>query len=147
MSEDIYHLGIKALIRNSEGKVLLLQVNPATLRGKHREYWDLPGGRVQQGHTAPDTLRREVAEETGITTITNPRQIAMVLSNIRIPLGGDTSAGLILAVYECAVPASATIVLSDEHIAYNWFSPSEAAKLLAVKYPADFCKAIADLPV
>lgn len=143
MSEDVYHLGIKALIRNAEGKVLLLQVNPAKLNGERKDYWDLPGGRVQKGHTVPDTFKREVAEETGITDIQHAKQISMVLSNIRIPLGGDTSAGLILAVYECECADVNKVVLSDEHIAYRWFMPTEAAKLLEIKYPKDFCQTIA----
>lgn len=144
MSEDIYHLGIKALICNTSGKVLLLQVNPTKLHGEHKDYWDLPGGRVQSGHTVLDTLKREVAEETGLTDIRSTRQIGMVLSNIRIPLGGDASAGLILGVYRCEIANTAEIVLSDEHVAYDWFTPTEAAKLLEVKYPSDFCRSIKD---
>lgn len=49
MSEDIFHLGIKALIRNNDGKILLLQVNPQKLRGKQTDYWDLPGGPGPKG--------------------------------------------------------------------------------------------------
>lgn len=145
MSEDIYHLGIKALIRNTEGKVLLLQVNPAKLNGDRRDYWDLPGGRVQKGHTVLDTLAREVAEETGITGINNPQQVGMVLSNIRIPAGNGSSFGLILAIFQCEVANTAKVQLSDEHVAYSWFAPQEAAKLLEVKYPDAFCRVIADL--
>lgn len=56
--EDIFHLGIKALLRNEEGRVLLLKVNPKKLRGEQRDYWDLPGGRIQKGDSVLDTLRR-----------------------------------------------------------------------------------------
>jgi 8-oxo-dGTP diphosphatase len=142
MSEDIFHLGIKALIRNEAGEVLLLQVNPKKLRGKNNEYWDLPGGRVQKGHSILDTLKREVAEETGITDILNIREMGMVLSNIRIPLGDNESVGLILGVYECKVSTSAVITISDEHLAYRWFSAGQAAELLRVKYPESFCKLV-----
>jgi 8-oxo-dGTP pyrophosphatase MutT (NUDIX family) len=89
MSEDIFHLGIKALIRNNTGKVLLLQVNPASLRNETTAYWDLPGGRIQQGQTVQETLEREVIEETGITDIQSTKNIGMVLSNIRIPVDED----------------------------------------------------------
>lgn len=143
-TEDVFHLGIKALIRNQEGKVLLLQVNPAKLNGERRDYWDLPGGRVQKGDTIEDTLRREVLEETGIPEISNISPVNMVLSNIRIPNDSD-SFGLILSVYACNVPDGAAITLSDEHIASEWFDPAKAAELLQVKYPTDFCEAIAAL--
>jgi len=145
MSEDSYHLGIKALIRNNEGKVLLLQVNPAKLHGERKNYWDLPGGRVQKRHTVIDTLKREVAEETGVTDIKNTKEIGMVLANIRIPVGENDTVGLILSVYECVIADGSNIVISDEHVAYDWFTPKEAADLLAIKYPQPFCSLIAKL--
>lgn len=144
-TEDIYHLGIKALIRNHAGEVLLLKVNPAKLKGGRGDYWDLPGGRVQKGSTIIDTLRREIEEETGITDVREPQEIGMVLSNIRIPLGDDESAGLILNVYACQIPANDKVNISDEHIGYDWFSPTKAAELLSVKYPEKFCELIAGL--
>jgi hypothetical protein len=50
MNEDFFHLGIKALIKNADGKILLLKVNTAKLKDFHGEpYWDIPGGRVQNG--------------------------------------------------------------------------------------------------
>jgi hypothetical protein len=48
-SEDVFHLGIKVLIRNKAGEVLLMQVNPAKLNGERKDYWDLSGRRVQKG--------------------------------------------------------------------------------------------------
>lgn len=141
--EDIFHLGIKALLRNDEGEILLLQVNPKTMQGK--DYWDLPGGRVQQGQNVLETLEREVEEETGITDLRNPQEIGMVLANIRIPLPDDQSAGLILNIYTCDMPAGAAITLSDEHTAQCWVSPAEAAERLRVKYPAKFCDLVAQL--
>lgn len=141
MNEDSFHLGIKALIRNNKGDILLLQVNPAQLNGDNKTYWDLPGGRVQKGDSVTDTLKREVAEETGIHDIGTTKEVGMVIANIRIPIGNDT-VGLILGIYECEVADASSITISDEHIAYDWFAPKEAAKLLAIKYPKHFCELI-----
>ena len=138
--EDSYHLGIKGLIRDAKGKILLLQVNPAKLNGKN--YWDLPGGRVQQGDSVEETLQREIAEEIGVTELTSIKPLAMVLSNIRIPVG-DGSVGLILGIYQCSIAPTSDIIISDEHIASGWFEPAKAAELLKEKYPKDFCEAIA----
>lgn len=65
-AEDSFHLGIKALIRNSDGKALLLKVNKEQLKGYSGEaYWDIAGGRIHKNSTVEETLRREVEEETG----------------------------------------------------------------------------------
>ncbi len=145
MSEDLYHLGIKGLVTNADGKILLLKVNPAELHGSNNnnDYWDLPGGRVQR--SVEDTLVREVEEELGTKAITIGKPIGMVLSNIRIPLKDGSTVGLILGIYECSLPANTKIKLSFEHIAYKWFAPAEAATLLHVKYPKDFCELVAEL--
>ncbi len=141
--EDLYHLGIKGLIRDRNGKILLLKVNPAKLNGKG-DYWDLPGGRVQKGDSIEETFKREIAEEISIDEILDVKPLAMVLSNIRIPVDND-SVGLILGIYQCKILDGSDIRISDEHIAYDWFKPAKAAKLLSVKYPPEFCEAIAAL--
>jgi 8-oxo-dGTP pyrophosphatase MutT (NUDIX family) len=63
MNEDNFHLGIKALIRNSKGEYLLLKTNKARI---DKEYYDIPGGRIKRGEDIINTLKREVFEETGI---------------------------------------------------------------------------------
>lgn len=144
MSEDTYHLGIKALIIDKSGNILLLKVNPVELKGaKNADYWDLPGGRVQQGSTVEETLRREVEEEIGPKDMQVIGPVGMVLSKIRIPLPNDHNVGLILGVYECRLPDGSDIKLSKEHIAAEWFPARKAAELLQVKYPPEFCQLIA----
>ena len=140
--EDTFHLGIKALIKNANGEILLLKINPEALKNFQGEpYWDIPGGRVQKGNSVEDTLSREVKEETGINAISDIKRLDMVLSNIRIPMGTDT-VGLILAVYECSIPDNSTIQLSNEHIEYGWFDIKAAKQLLSIKYPQEFIEKI-----
>lgn len=145
MNEDTFHLGIKGLIRQSDGKILLLKVNTEKLQAEKQAYWDLPGGRIQKDHTVTDTLQREIEEETGVSDLQNVKSVGMVLSNIRIPVTQNDSVGLILGIYECTIPENATIALSDEHSDLGWFSPKEAAELLEVKYPKEFCQEVAQL--
>lgn len=140
MNEDIFQLGIKALITNDRGQILLLKVNVEQLQNTKEPYWDIPGGRIHRGDSIEDTLKREVAEETGITSIRAIKHHSMVLSKIRIP-AGESDTGLILSVYECVVGES-VISLSEEHTEYAWFSREEAADLLKVKYPAEFTEAL-----
>jgi len=142
--EDIYNLGIKALITNHAGQILLLQVNKQELIDEGRAYWDIPGGRVKQGESVEQTLAKEVAEETGLT-LSGHEHFDSVLANIRIPQHpGDTvGVGLILFIYRCTVTdENAPITLSREHSQYQWYEPNEAAELLQVKYPGDFTQKI-----
>jgi 8-oxo-dGTP diphosphatase len=143
--EDVYHLGIKALIRNGAGQIMLLQVNPKELSGDNPPYWDLPGGRIQRGETVLDALKREVEEETGLTDIVVGQNLGMILSNIRIPLKRQSDIGLILSIYECKIPANADLTLSFEHLAHRWCSPKQAAELLGHKFPDEFLAKIAGL--
>jgi 8-oxo-dGTP pyrophosphatase MutT (NUDIX family) len=146
--EDIFHLGVKAVIQNSCGKILLLEVNPEKLKkggGWNGEvYFDIPGGRVERGESVEETLRREIQEETGISDISSYTPFTMILSNIRIPTGKE-DVGLILSVYICKVEIPKIITLSVEHRSYRWVEPSEASKLLAFKYPKEFTEKLRDL--
>ncbi|HLM95163.1 MAG TPA: NUDIX domain-containing protein [Acidimicrobiales bacterium] len=69
--------------RDAEGRLLLARASPAlTLRGR----WFLPGGGVQHGESPPDSLRREMEEESGLTVSLGP--LLDVLSDVRtIPDG------------------------------------------------------------
>jgi len=148
MGEDLFHLGVKALIVNGAGQVLLLKVNPEQLKGisgNSANYWDLPGGRIHRGASVKETLVREVEEELGVRDLTVLRPIGMVLSNIRIPLRDGSDVGLVLSVYECCMSENAVLTISSEHLSYEWFTVKEAAKLLAVKYPKEFCEQVANL--
>lgn len=138
--EDIFNLGIKALIRNQSGEILLLKVNKEALKGYSGEpYWDIPGGRIHKDSTVEETLKREIEEETGITEISNITKLDMVLSNnIRIPLKDGTNVGLILAIYLCDVTNYEKVIISEEHTEYKWFEPKEASELLKIKYPTEF---------
>jgi 8-oxo-dGTP diphosphatase len=146
MKEKIYHLGVKALIRNQSGEVLLLKVNQKKFKNpKPGSYWDIPGGRVLNGHTIEETLRREVEEETGLTTLESFEPIDTVVSNIEIPLEGEKKAGLVLSIYTCFPRGEINVRLSEEHTEYCWFSTQEAANLLSYKYPVSFTEKVISL--
>ena len=141
--EDNFHVGVKALILNAEGQILLLQVNPKELIDEDRKYWDIPGGRIKQGATAEETLQAEVMEETGLR-LTAWEMLDIAVSNLRIPLKSGGDVGLVLMVYKCQIEPGEP-KLSDEHIGYGWFTPADAAEKLSVKYPDSFTAKIANL--
>jgi len=155
-----FHLGIKALVRNEKGQVLLLKVRKEEVPDHPGPaYWDIPGGRIQWGSVVRDkgtnqiqwdqtvrgTLEREVQEETGLTGIESIEPFSFVISNISYPVDTGETVALLLRSYICVIPRIGDITLSPEHTEYGWFSPAEAAVLLAVKYPSEFCEAITRL--
>jgi 8-oxo-dGTP pyrophosphatase MutT (NUDIX family) len=122
LQEKNYHLGIKALIQNSDGKILIL-------RRTGHNFWDVPGGRVQTGEQALETLVREVMEETGLSDLRDIKPQAMTLTPITIQVTDGTSAGLILWYHSCTV-VDPVIALSEEHCEYQWVTWDVAQTLV-----------------
>jgi 8-oxo-dGTP diphosphatase len=126
-SEDLFQLGIKLLVLNGEGRVLLLRFPSGD--------GDLPGGRVQRGEDVLQTLARELYEETGLRI--GARRVEYVgahLSAVRIPVDAG-SVGLIFFLYRCASEGVPPVRLSAEHAALCWTTPAEAAGALQDRLP------------
>ncbi|HEY4488868.1 MAG TPA: NUDIX domain-containing protein [Candidatus Paceibacterota bacterium] len=68
-------VGVKVLLRNPEGKILLLK-RCEEKYGKTNGAWDIVGGRIDPGFTLLDNLKREVTEETNLSITSEPRLIA-----------------------------------------------------------------------
>jgi 8-oxo-dGTP pyrophosphatase MutT (NUDIX family) len=135
----LFFVGIKALIENPKGKILLLKADVTKHRGNIEPYWDIPGGRIDDGEdNVLETLKREVREETSVNEVTDHTFVTAVISNHQIPLEGDKKAGLVLMVYKVAIPEGSEIEISKEHVAYEWVSRAEAKQRLAHKYPKEF---------
>ncbi len=135
---DCFHLGVKALIVNTEGRVLLLQRNHP-VKGM---YWDLPGGRLQKGESQMDTLLREVREETGLHHSLDVHPFMTILTNIRIS-AKDSDFGLIFSVFIIHLSALFSPILSIEHINFEWCTSLEASERLKAQYPNELIEKIA----
>ena len=137
--EKLFQIGVKALITNHKDEVLVLDSGDWHL--KHQtQHWDIPGGRIQEGHTVLETLQREVEEETGIKEIIDPEFFTAAVSNFKdIPVDGH-KVGLLLMVYKVKIPENSPLKLSHEHSGFEWVGRKEAAKRLAYKYPSEFTK-------
>ena len=69
---------VGAVVLDAEGRLLLIR------RGHdpHAGLWSLPGGRVEDGETLEQAVRREVLEETGLAVRVGP-----LAGHVRIPAG------------------------------------------------------------
>lgn len=137
MAEKLFYIGVKALIEDEEGRILLLKADVTKHRKNKEPYWDVPGGRIDEDENdLSDTLKREIYEETGIKEIIGQEFFTAVISNHQIPKG-DKLYGLALMIYKVKVPAGNEIIISPEHVAYEWVPRSEAKRRLAHKYPKE----------
>jgi 8-oxo-dGTP diphosphatase len=59
-------LAARALLRDAQDRLLLVNAWPKALDGTPSALWCAPGGGVERGQSLPDTLRREVFEECGL---------------------------------------------------------------------------------
>jgi 8-oxo-dGTP pyrophosphatase MutT (NUDIX family) len=139
MAHKLFQVGVKALVTDGEGRVLLLKAT----KGFHDEHWDLPGGRIEDAQTAQEALRREIEEELGVKDIENGEFFSACISNFELNFDDIGTVGLVLMAYTVELPKDAVITLSEEHTDYEWVTRSEAAKRLVVKYPEEFTAALA----
>lgn len=135
----LFFVGIKALIEDDDGKLLVLKADVTKHRGNTTPYWDIPGGRIDEGEDdIVATLKREIEEETGVTEVLSVDFYTAVISNHQIPYEEGKTAGLVLMVYKARIPADAPIRISKEHVAYEWVDRREANERLSNKYPKEF---------
>ena len=137
MSEALFQIGVKALIRNEDGDLLL--------EGKRRDggliTYDLPGGRIDEGETIETALRRELKEEIGLRYDGHIRLVALTISKSR-PAAAYGPVGLAIALYEIEYDTNHVVVLGEEEDAFLWASPDKAAEYIAHKYGTDFCEIV-----
>ena len=109
MDERRIEFAVKALIIKNRK---FLAMHQTTIKSPK---YELPGGRMQFGETAEETVAREVYEETRLR-ITPIRLVDTwnFVTDARHITG---------VIYLCSAKNTKNIVLSDEHDQYEWLSP------------------------
>jgi len=109
------------VLKNEKGEVLILK---HTKSGK----WLLPGGRLNQGETWLEGLRREVKEEIGADNF-------HITGVIRIADWADKGEPHYGVFFIGSIPSNTRIVLSPEHTEYTWVKDKEDIKKLTFCHP------------
>lgn len=138
LPDQEFHIGIKALITNGNGEILLLKSGPAEQKHTNVEFWDLPGGRIKAGASIEDTLKREIEEELGVSGQHVEVGEVFDASISKFKASKTKDLGLMLIVYHCRLNGAQEFRLSDEHSEWKWFPTGEAKGLLGVKFAQGF---------
>lgn len=125
-------VGVKILLKNHEGKFLLLSRSAEKYKDVLQK-WDIPGGRIDPGQTLMVNLEREVLEETNLKLKGNPRLVGAqdIIPNsekhvVRLTYIGE---------------AEGELRLSEEHTEFGWFELKELHSLENLdKYLQDLLK-------
>ena len=133
MTEKPYRLAVRAVIRDEQGRCLLVKRSAAN-KGFVGQ-WEWPGGKVDPGESFDEGLRREVREETGLEI-----ELGRVVGAFDFEMPKVRIATLCLE----ARPVGGTLRLSEEHDESAWVPAAEVPrwkildvlKELAVAYAA-----------
>ena len=125
-------VGVKVLLKNSEGRYLLLKRSPE----KYPEVenpWDIVGGRIDPGASLFENLKREVKEETSLDLEKEPRLVA---AQDILKVAGRH---VIRLTYIGEINGEPT--LDEDHSDYKWLDASELRNLDGLD---DFLKELLD---
>ena len=139
MAEQLFQVGVKALVRDETGRILLVRET-----AYEQSYWDIPGGRMEPGEDLLQTLVRELSEEIQVSGLASARQLLTVRSNKQIVTEQGTIS-LLLVVYEVKHNSGQKPIPGEDGLLLEWKNTAEAALLLADKYPMEFCEMIGGL--
>ncbi len=119
MSHANFNVGIKAIMQNSEGKILALE---AHMNEPMAGYYDMPGGRIDEdevGTAFSDILKREIKEELGdIEFILEPNPVAAV------SWLWPNNQPMTFIYFKCKL-ISGEPQISEEHLSYKWVDITE----------------------
>ncbi len=117
-------VGVKALLRNREGRFLLLRRLPAKYPEAPNR-WDIVGGRINPGQTLLENLKREIKEETSLDLVEEPRLIAAQdITNVP----GREGRHVVRLTYTGNIDGN-PILDTEENIEYKWLTLDEIRKI------------------
>ena len=120
---------VHTLITNNKGEILILQ------RSKQNdvlpEYWDIPGGTLEDGEDPAVGAIRETKEETGID-IFNPK---LFFHTSKVDVEKNKQFVTLIFRAQCTDPE---VVLNlEEHQKFAWITPKEINQHKTVEYLND----------
>jgi len=114
-----YRQAAGAIIRDSEGRVLLMRRSP--LETSMHGMYELPGGKLEEGETPEDAARIEALEESGLPIVNLQALNPHVDHGMEKIYHGFTA--------DIDPQHKGDVVRSDEHDNHMWIHPQEALNM------------------
>ena len=127
MTDGAKHsVSVAGVVVRDDGRILVVQ-------RRDNARWEPPGGVLELGETFEDGVRREVAEETGVTV--DIERLTGAYKNL--------PRGVVALVFRCR-PAAGTPTPTDESQRVGWFTPDEVRSHMSPAYAVRVLDALAD---
>lgn len=133
MDKIILEVGVKAFIKNNQGKYLFLKRSKPYQNQKFCK-WGVPGGRINPGKEILRSLRREIKEETNL--VMDDVEKILAVQDILIVKGKHT----VRVTFLVRCKSGNIILDSKEYKDYKWLTTNELSKLRNEKYLAPVVK-------
>jgi len=128
---------VHALVSNDRGEVLIIQ------RSKQNdylpEYWDIPGGTLEDGEDLAVGAIRETKEESGLSI--SDVKLFFQKSNVDVPKNKQ----FVTLVFYTKCSNTDVTLNPGEHDNFAWIKPSEISNYKTVDYLADCLKTYTEL--
>ena len=122
------------IFRIAQGKPYYLLLHyPSSSKAKE-EYWDLPKGHMEEGETEQTTVKREMAEETGLQDVELVDGFRETI-HYWFKFQGKTISKTV--VFYLAKADQEEITISSEHTGYQWLAYADALKKLTFQNAKD----------
>ncbi len=110
------------------GKILVIRRKAVGDDNWHEGTWEVVYGRIAQGESPEQGLRREVAEEVGITDLT----ISRILTAWHIYRGAEVPENEVVGITYATSTRQEAVTLSAEHDAFRWVTAEEALLMIEI---------------
>ena len=123
----MFPVSIKGVLQSPDGLVVLML--------NERDEWELPGGRIELGETAPQCLAREIAEELAVEVSVGEPLDSYLFEVI-------PGKHVFISTYRCQLLGGFVPVISHEHKEIGMFEPGRLPANLPEGYRLSIVKAL-----
>ncbi|MCE0463077.1 MULTISPECIES: NUDIX hydrolase [Pseudomonas] len=123
----MFPVSIKGVLQSPEGLIVLML--------NERDEWELPGGRIEVGETAPQCLAREIVEELAVEVSVGEPLDSYLFEVI-------PGKHVFISTYRCQLLGGFVPTISHEHKEIGLFEPGRLPANLPEGYRQSVAKAL-----